>query len=388
MTGSTRFSTTRRIVLKTAAGVAAVGGASGIVGGRHSETSAADDEVSPPADDMECPCDYTRLYEETLDSVVTVRVFDPHGERGTGSGWVYERTGSTAHVVTNWHVVEEAIGADLQFSSGEWRPAASLVGIDPYSDLAVVAVEDVPSTVASLSVRNSPPVPGEEVAALGSPLGLAESITTGHVSALDRTTTIQFNRRMYAVAKAVQTDAAINPGNSGGPLVDCAGQVVGVNFAGILPFVGENVNFAISSGMVERVVPSLLETGRFDHPYVGMQAISLSPMISRVNELDETTEGVYVDGTIAGSPADDVLVGSTATERTTGIPLGGDVVVAIDGNTVGDVDALRSYLFEETRPNETIELDILRNGDLQRTPVTLAAKPLQLERADARGPSL
>ena len=388
MTSSTQNSITRRIVLKTAAGVAAVGSASGIVGGRQARTSTADDDTPLPADDVEFPCDYTQLYEETLESVVTVRVFDPHGERATGSGWVYERTGSTAHVVTNWHVVEEAIGADLQFSGGEWRPAATLVGIDPYSDLAVVAVEDVPSYVESLAVGNSPPRPGAEVAALGSPLGLPESITTGTVSALDRTTIIQFNRRMYAVTKAIQTDAAINPGNSGGPLVDCAGQVVGVNFAGVLPFVGENVNFAISSGMVERVVPTLLETGRFDHPYVGVRATSLSPMISRINELDETIEGVYVDATIAGTPADDVLVGSTATERTTGIPLGGDVIVAVDGNAVGDVDALRSYLFEETRPRETIELAILRNGDNRRIEVRLAAKPLQLERADVRGPSL
>ena len=97
---------------------------------------------------------------------------------------------------------------------------------------------------------------------------------------------------------------------------------------------------------------------------------------------------MYVDATIAGSPADDVLVGSTATERSTGIPLGGDVIVAIDGTAVGDVDALRSYLFEVTRPRETIELAILRNGDSRRIEVRLAAKPLQLERADVRGPSL
>jgi S1-C subfamily serine protease len=337
---------------------------------------------------QQATCDFDSTFGEAITSVVTVRVFGPRGDRALGSGWVYEVDGSDALIVTNQHVVGGALGADVRFSEGQWRSAGQLVGIDPYADLAVLRVSNVPDYVEPLPVSESSPEEGDEVAALGSPLGLEGTITTGIVSAVDRSVTVATERDLYTVVDAIQIDTAISPGNSGGPLVNCAGDVVGVNFAGVSPLAGQNINFAISASMVRRIVPELVESGQYNHSYLGIRAVSLSPTLARINAIDETTQGVMVTSVVAGGPAEGILRGSPSTERLTSLPVGGDVIVAVDGTPIGDEDDLRDYLFENTRPGDTVTATVLRGGEQIQVELSVVARPLPRERAGVERSSI
>ncbi|WP_435155639.1 S1C family serine protease [Haladaptatus sp. DFWS20] len=199
------------------------------------------------------PCEYSALYDETIDSVVAVRVETSRGI-GEGSGFVYRLTesNSTAYIVTNEHVVAEASRLEVQFNRGEFR-RATVVGTAPRTDLAVLRVERVPGYVDSLPLADGRAEPGQRVAALGNPLGLQGTITQGVVSGVNRTLPTQ---RGFSISGAIQTDAAVNPGNSGGPLMSCEGRVIGVNTAGIVGT--ENLGFAIPVRIVRRTVPSLI----------------------------------------------------------------------------------------------------------------------------------
>ncbi|SIR50515.1 Trypsin-like peptidase domain-containing protein [Haladaptatus litoreus] len=200
-------------------------------------------------------CQYPELYDETIESVVAVRVETARGI-GEGSGFVYRlESNSTGYIVTNQHVVADADGLEVQFNRGEFRPA-EVVGTAPRTDLAVLRVEQIPSYVDSLSLANGRAEPGQRVAALGNPLGLQGTITQGVVSGVNRTLP---TRQGFSIPGAIQTDAAINPGNSGGPLVTCDGRVVGVNTAGIAG--GENLGFAIPARVVRQTVPPLINDG-------------------------------------------------------------------------------------------------------------------------------
>ena len=375
MTGTKPTSVTRRTTLKAVTGALAVGGLSGVAGATPGSPPAVSDEAC--------------VFEEALDSVVTIRVFDgQEAELVLGSGWVYDVDGSSAEIVTNWHVMAFAAGADVRFADGTWREAPEGLGFDPYSDLAVIRAENVPEYVEPLSVVETLPEQGDAVAALGAPLGLEATMTTGTVSAVDRSTTVDFEEFAYTVPSTIQTDAATNPGNSGGPLVDCDGDVVGVNFAGVPPLMGENLNFAISASMIRRIVPEIVTVGFFRHSYLGLHGITISPTMSRINDLEETTEGVLVEGTVDGFPAADHLEASATTDRETGVPVGGDVIVAIDDTDIRDTDALRNYLFEETSPGDTVTLSVLRDGDEEEIELELEAKPLELERIGIREPTI
>ncbi|WP_227353255.1 S1C family serine protease [Haladaptatus salinisoli] len=316
-------------------------------------------------------CNFTRLYDRTMDSVVSVRVGTRGGEFGQGSGFVY-RLGANGSglVVTNNHVVANASTVAVQFDRGEWR-AARIVGTDPYSDLAVLRVRRVPSYVDALSLANETAEPGEGVAALGSPLGLQGSITEGIVSGVNRSLPSQ---QGFSIPNVIQTDAAINPGNSGGPLVDCNGEVVGVNTAGIRG--GENLGFAIPAGVVRRVVPALVENGTYRHSYLGISSGDVSPIVARANGLNQA-QGVLVTRVVPGSPASGVLQGSERTETVRGVsvPVGGDIIVGIDGQRIRSGEDLSSYLSTETRPGETVRLTVIRDGERRTVNVTLGARP-------------
>ncbi len=212
-------------------------------------------------------CNFSTLYDRTIDSVVSVGVRTPRGA-GEGSGFVYERSDSTGYIVTNNHVVTDATRLRVQFNRGQMRKAA-VVGTAPKRDLAVLRVRHVPSYVDALPIAKGKSEPGQEVAALGSPLGLQGTITEGIVSGVNRTLP---SRHGATISGVVQTDAAINPGNSGGPLVSCNGRVVGVNTAGIIG--GENLGFAISSRMLRKTVPPLLHHVRKNQSEISMRSPS------------------------------------------------------------------------------------------------------------------
>jgi len=310
-------------------------------------------------------CNYQQLYDRSIDSVVSVRVATQGGEFGQGSGFLYNES----LIVTNEHVVANASNVEIQFDRGEWR-TARIIGSDPYSDLAVLRVQNVPGYAEPLPVAERPAEPGQPVAALGSPLGLQGSITRGIVSGLNRTLPTD---RGFSIPDVVQTDAPINPGNSGGPLVNCAGNVTGVNTAGIQG--GENLGFAIPAEVVRRVVPELVETGNYSHAFLGIASREVSPIVARANGL-ERAQGVLVVNLLPNSPASGVLRGSQQVQQVDGVPVpvGGDVVVSVEGTSVQSGEDLSSILAER-RPGDTVTMTIIRDGQRQTVQVTLGERP-------------
>ncbi len=314
------------------------------------------------AGDLSMASNLTDLYERTIDSVVKIRVTTPEGT-SQGSGFVYDG----AHIVTNEHVVVGQSQVLVQFSDGTWREGR-VVGTDIYTDLAVIRVESMPSEVTPLPVASAHPQPGQPVAALGSPFGLRGTITHGIVSGVNRSMAVEGG---FSIPDTVQTDAPINPGNSGGPLVSMDGAVVGVNRAKE----GDNVGFAISAQVVERVVPELVADGSFDHSYIGIQTLPVTPQIARDNGLSEA-KGLAVVATLNGTPAADTLrsgeLGTTETGHTVS---GGDIIVAIDGQPVHTNQDLSRYLLLHTDPGDTIEITVVRDGERQSLSLDLIERP-------------
>lgn len=309
--------------------------------------------------------DYETLYRETIPSVVSVYVTpDETAMRGSGSGFVYDGDG---HVVTNQHVVGDASEVDVRFSEGDWR-IGRVIGTDVYTDLAVIRIDDLPAYADPLPVANENPTPGTPVAALGNPMGLDGSVSTGIVSGANRSMP---TGNGFAIPDTVQTDAPVNPGNSGGPLVTLDGAVVGVNRARG----GDNIGFAVSAEVVERVIPALVEDGQYRHPYLKVRTLDVSPSMAEANGLDEPG-GVLVTDVSLG-PASGALIGCQGTRVVRGceIPVGGDVIVAIDGQPVGSHEALMRYLLLETRPGKPIEVEIIRDGKQITEHLTLGERP-------------
>ena len=311
--------------------------------------------------------DYERLYRDVLPSVVSIYPSRPDPRRlgGAGSGFVYDGTG---HVLTNQHVVGDADRVEVRFSRGDWREA-SVVGTDADTDLAVVRVDDLPTDAAPLPIAGENPTPGRPVAALGNPLGLDGSITAGIVSGANRSMTTE---RGFAIPDVVQTDAAINPGNSGGPLVavtDDGYEVVGVNRAKQ----GDNIGFAVSPAIVNRVVPALVADGEFRHSYLRVRTVDVTPAVAEANGLADSRGVLVVDvhPSVAGlrACADERRV------RGRRVPVGGDVVVGIDGVELHSHEELTRHLITETAPGETVSLAIVRGGEERTVDVELVRRP-------------
>ncbi|WP_115863060.1 S1C family serine protease [Halorussus litoreus] len=309
-------------------------------------------------------CNYTRLYDRTIGSVVLVRTAD-----GLGSGFVYENDeNGISYVVTNEHVVNESASVGVQFSRGE-RLRGEVVGATAFVDLAVVRLNETPDYVEALELSAEMPRPGQRVAAIGSPFGLQSTITSGIISGVDRLTPTETG----LIPNTIQTDAPINPGNSGGPLVACdSGTVVGVNRAGG----GDNIGFAVSASLVERIVPGLVQNGEYDYPYLGVQPAPLAQSVVDANDLN-VTQGVYVAEVADGSPASNALQGATGSQIVADqrVPVGGDVIVAVGDQSVERPEDLLSYLLTETRPGDEVELTVVRDGERRTVSVTLGERP-------------
>ena len=348
------------IVLSTVALVASAGGA-----------TATASVAANPAQQQQSgnSCDYAALYNQTIDSVVSVQQ-----ARGQGSGFVYDvsQNNSTSYVVTNAHVVGDASTVNIQFRRGE-SVNGTVVGTDVSSDLAVVRVTETPEYVDALSVSSDQPEHGQKVAALGSPFGLEETITHGIISGLNRSMP---TTQGYTIPNVVQTDTPISSGNSGGPLITCEGEVVGVNSAGIAARSAENIGFAISSSAVQRVVPSLIETGEFAHPTLGVSATDVTPAVAQANDLN-VSQGVIVASVSQGTPAAEVLQGSDRLVQVSGqvVPVGGDVIVAVEGRQIATTEDLASVLLEETRPGDEVNLTIIRDGERMNVTTTVTERP-------------
>ncbi len=331
------------------------------------------------------------LYDMVSPSVVNIRVVNggsanmtPFGlpempDGGQGSGFIYDNEG---HIVTNNHVVEDATEITVLFNNGFWADA-ELVAADPQADLAVIKV----TPPANFDWRPLPLASddtlrvGHAVIAIGNPFGLDGTMTTGIVSALDRGLPVgEMGSARYTLPEVVQTDAAINPGNSGGPLLNLDGEVVGVNFAIESPVRGNSgVGFAIPVSIVERVVPSLIENGRFEYAYLGLSGQSISPELAEALELPDNTLGIYVSSVVAGGPSAAAGLQGADAEVTSDdgleIPAGGDIVIAIDGEPVRRFEDLVGYLVTETMPGQTVTLTVVRDGETQAIDVELGQRP-------------
>ncbi len=314
-------------------------------------------------------CDYVSLYDETIDSVVSIQT--PIGQ---GSGFVYRASdeNDSSYVVTNAHVVADAGEVLVRFSQGE-TVTGTVVGSDVFADLAVVRVNQTPGYAEALPVRQQMPPHGQKVAALGNPFGLEETITHGIISGVNRTLPTVFG---FSIPSVVQTDTPISPGNSGGPLISCQGEVVGVNTAGIASARAENIGFAVPSTVIDAVVPSLIRTGEYEHGFLGVSTTQVTPSVVAANNLN-VTEGAYVVSTVQGTPAAEKLQGASQFTFVNGtrVPVGGDVIVGVDGREVDSGEVLTSYLFTHVRAGENVTLTVVRDGERRQVNVTLAERP-------------
>jgi S1-C subfamily serine protease len=311
------------------------------------------------------------LFERARDSVVfistrqqvqdfwTRNVFSV--PRGTGSGFIWDDAG---HVITNLHVIQGASEATVRLADGRDYKAA-LVGASPAHDIAVLRI--------GVGFQRPPPVPlgtsqdlkvGQKVFAIGNPFGLDWTLTTGIISALDRSLPSDSGP---TIEHLIQTDAAINPGNSGGPLLDSAGRLIGINTAIFSPSgASAGIGFAVPVDTVNRVVPQLISSGRYIRPALG---IEIDEGLNRRIVASLQTEGVFVLRVAAGSAAETAgLRGATMTGDGRFVP--GDVIVAIEGRKVAGVGELLGRL-DDYGVGQTVRLEVLRDGQRVEVPVTL-----------------
>ncbi|MDK2982005.1 MAG: serine protease Do [Chloroflexota bacterium] len=298
-------------------------------------------------------------------------------ESAAGSGFVWDTEG---HIVTNNHVVENADTIRVTFADGTSVPA-TLVGNDASSDLAVIQIDLPASELTPIKVADSTQAKvGQLVVAIGNPYRLSSSMTTGIVSGLGRSLSLEStSSSTYTIPDVIQTDAAINPGNSGGVLVDIQGRLLGVTSAIESPVrANSGVGYVIPSIIVQKIVPFLIQDGFYQQPYIGISGTDLVPELAEAMNLDATQRGALVIDVSSGTPAESAgLQGSdrTATINGQDARVGGDVITAVDGNAINDFEDLTAYLARYTNVGQTIEITYLRNGQEATTSLTLAARP-------------
>jgi len=339
--------------------------ARGVFNRENANVGAEARPVTPRGDLSEFEKANIKIFQNTNPSVVFINTVtertDFYGDtsqvpEGSGSGFVWDKAG---HIVTNFHVIRTATGAQVTLWDHK-AYSAQLVGRSPNNDLAVLKIDAPPESLRPILVGTSHDLQvGQLVFAIGDPFGLDQTLTTGIVSALGRT--IQ-SPSGAPIANAIQTDAAINPGNSGGPLLDSSGRLVGVNSAILSPSGSSaGIGFAIPVDTVNRIVPQLIAHGQVTRPQIGVQlSDQLSQMVHQVG-----IPGVAVYGVEPGSPAAAAGLRGAWTRRQMG-----DVIQKVNGNPVNTSDEFYMQL-EETKPGDTINLEVLRDGNVIKVPVKL-----------------
>jgi S1-C subfamily serine protease len=323
------------------------------------------------------------IYARTNPSVVNIQVllapsaFNPEGA-ALGSGFVWDTQGN---IVTNNHVVDGATRITVTFYDGTVVDA-SLVGTDADSDLAVIKVNASGIQLQPVSVADSTEVKvGQLAIAIGNPFGLQGTMTVGFISGLGRLLPANENAvgPTYSIPDIIQTDAAINPGNSGGVLLNDIGEVIGVTQS-IATTSGSSagVGFAIPSAIVKQVIPALIETGHYDHPYLGISIVTLNPDLAGAMNLPSNQRGTLVATVTAGSPSDKAGIKANNSEVTINgqqTAVGGDVITAYNGQTVKSSDNLITFLARSGSVGQTVTLTVLRSGEQIQVQVTLGTRP-------------
>lgn len=304
-------------------------------------------------------------------------------QSGLGSGFVWDKEG---HIVTNNHVVSDADKIEVTFNDGMIVPA-TLVGADPDSDLAVIKVDVTADKLHPVQVGDSNAVKvGQLAIAIGNPFGLKGTMTTGIISAVGRSLPAdETAAQSYTIPDVIQTDAPINPGNSGGVLIDSQGFVIGVTSAIESPVrANAGIGFAIPSAIVDMVVPQLVRTGTYIHPWLGISGVTLTPDLAKAMKLDSDQWGVLIEEVQPNSPAEDAgLRGSTQNFTLDGqnTNIGGDVITAINNQPVNGMNDLIAYLASSTIVEQTVTLTYIRDGEEDMMEVTLSARPTVAERS-------
>jgi S1-C subfamily serine protease len=295
-------------------------------------------------------------------------------QEGSGSGFVVDTLG---HVLTNYHVVEGAEDIQVIFG-GDGSYPAEVVGADPRNDIAVLRVEAPPDMLVPVELGTSASLAvGQRAIAIGNPFGqFGRTLTTGVISAVGRTLEGEDGRPITGV---IQTDAAINRGNSGGPLLDSSGRVIGINSAIFSPTgASAGVGFAVPVDTVRRILPDLLELGRYRHPWLGIRyAYALSPALARELNLS-VSEGLLLVQVFDGSPLAQADVRGAQREEilfNQRIYVGGDVLLRVNDVAINRLEQLETLLEDNYHVGDAVELTLLRDNQEYTITITLAEEP-------------
>jgi len=315
------------------------------------------------------------IFEKSESGVVRVNVQRNETEEqtnGLGSGFVFDKKG---HIITNAHVVDEAKKVVVTFLDGR-SYNAEIIGIDEFTDLAVIKVNADSTLLQPLSLGDSSNLKvGESIAAIGNPFGLSGSMTAGIVSQLGR---LLPSGSGYSIPDVIQTDAAINPGNSGGPLLNMRGEVVGINTA-IQSTTGEftGVGFAIPSQTVVKIIPTLIEKGEYKHPWMGISGRDIDPDLAKVLGLKDAV-GFLIITVVENSPASKAgLIGSEKTIQVEGInyQIGGDIILSVDEIEVRKIADILIHLQRAKSVGDEMVLQILRDNRTTDITIILQERP-------------
>ena len=311
---------------------------------------------------------FTDVYNQVSPSVVSINVSGTESHPDVesdipdipfssgGSGFVIDSEG---YIVTNFHVVDNADRIEVAFFDGT-QVQAEVIGTDPDSDLAVIDVELPAEQLIPLEFADSDALEiGQTVLAIGSPFGQRWTLTSGIVSAVDRTIP---GLTVYSVGSVIQTDAAINPGNSGGPLLDLTGRVVGVN-SQIRTETGTNsgVGFAIPSNLTRRVASLLIENGEVEYSFLGIRGGDVTLTLIEELGLPNNFQGVVVSFVLRGTPA--ARGGLQSLNIDENGDSSGDIITAVEGIDLRSMNDLITYLSGNTSPGDTVTFTVLRDGE-------------------------
>ncbi len=302
------------------------------------------------------------------------------GGTATGSGFVIDNSG---HILTNAHVVAGASNVSVRVGGQDGQTYdAKVVGTDPSTDVAVLSVDSGSDQLKPLTLGNDSGVKvGDPVVAIGNPFGLDRTATAGIVSAVQRQID---SPNGFTIDNAIQTDAPINPGNSGGPLIDAAGNVIGINSqieSGGNGNGNVGIGFAVPIDTASEIAQELIQNGQVQHAFLGISGTDLTPQIADVLNLDANS-GALVQSVVSGSPADKAGIKAGDAQVTIDgqqIQAGGDIITAVDGNPVSGMDAVVAAV-DAKKPGDSIQLTLEHGGDTRNVTVQLSERPAQATR--------
>jgi S1-C subfamily serine protease len=328
----------------------------------------------------------TQIFKQVENSVVQITAKTPNTNlqiiingnqlggqsKRLGSGFVYDKQG---HILTNNHVIDGASTADVTFVDGNTY-RAKVIGKDPSSDIAVLQITDNFSSenLIPLPIVNSSLQVGQQVIAIGNPFGLSDTMTTGIVSQMGRL--LPNPDSGFSTPGAIQTDAPINPGNSGGPLLNTQGQVIGINTA-INSATGEfsGIGFAVPSNMIIKEVPTIIQTGTYKHPWLGIAGGAVTPDLAQNAGLQLNYKGVVVSSVQSGSPAEKAGLQGMTQNDFSNTQTVGDIITKIDGHSLRSINDLINYVDLHKSIGDNVVLTVNRHGQLMNLNLELQARP-------------